>query len=185
MQEPFLVDEMALEVGASVGISRFPADGQDPHSLLRHADVAMYAAKEAHSGCKVYAAGLDRHSVRRLNVLSDFRRALATDEIVVYYQPIVAHRRRLTFTAPRGSSAGSTPSWGFSRRRTFIQLVEQTGLIGPLTRHVLERAIEQCAAWRRAGQDLSVAVNLSVRNLLDRDLPRDLERLLTSYHLPP
>ena len=64
VQQPFVVDEMTLEVGVSVGIARFPQDGDDPHSLLRRADVAMYAAKEAHSGCKLYAAALDRHSVR-------------------------------------------------------------------------------------------------------------------------
>ena len=80
---------MTLEVGVSIGIARFPRDGEDPHSLLRSADVAMYAAKEAHAGCKVYAAALDRHSVRRLSVLSEFRRALDSDEIVVFYQPIM------------------------------------------------------------------------------------------------
>jgi EAL domain-containing protein (putative c-di-GMP-specific phosphodiesterase class I) len=64
--------------------------------------------------------------------------------------------------------------------------VEQTGLIGPLTRHVLERSIAQCADWRRNGNpDMSVAVNLSVRNLLDRDLPNEIERLLSAYSLPP
>src|SRR5262249_12102449 len=63
--------------------------------------------------------------------------------------------------------------------------IEQTGLIGPLTRHVLERSIAQCAEWRQQGQQLSVAVNLSVRNLLDRSLPREIERLLDAYSLPP
>ena len=65
VQQPVVVDEMALEVGVSIGVARFPRDGDDPHSLLRSADVAMYAAKEAHAGCKVYAPALDRHSVRR------------------------------------------------------------------------------------------------------------------------
>jgi EAL domain-containing protein (putative c-di-GMP-specific phosphodiesterase class I) len=65
-----------------------------------------------------------------------------------------------------------------------VATVEQTGLIGPLTRHVLERSISECARWRRDGRDLSVAVNLSVRNLLDRDLPKRIERLLTTYALP-
>ena len=74
-------------------MARFPRDGHDPHSLLRSADVAMYAAKEAHSGCKVYAAALDRHSVRRLSVLSEFRRALDSDEIIVFYQPLMADGR--------------------------------------------------------------------------------------------
>ena len=59
------------------------------HTLLRRADVAMYAAKETQSGCKLYSAEQDHHSMRRLSVLSDFRRALASDEIVVHYQPIV------------------------------------------------------------------------------------------------
>ena len=89
VQQPVGVDEMTLEVGVSIGIARFPRDGDDPHSLLRSADVAMYAAKEAHAGCKVYAAALDRHSVRRLSVLSEFRRALDADEVVVFYQPIM------------------------------------------------------------------------------------------------
>ena len=89
VQQPVGVDEMTLEVGVSIGIARFPRDGDDPHSLLRSADVAMYAAKEAHAGCKVYATALDRHSVRKLSVLSDFRRALDTDEVVVFYQPIM------------------------------------------------------------------------------------------------
>jgi EAL domain-containing protein (putative c-di-GMP-specific phosphodiesterase class I) len=66
----------------------------------------------------------------------------------------------------------------------FVETIEQTDLIGPLTRYVLERCIAQCAEWRRSGRDLSVAVNLSVRNLLDRDLPGDIERLLDKYELP-
>ena len=89
VQQPVVVDDLTLDVGVSIGVARFPRDGHDPHSLLRSADVAMYAAKEAHSGCKVYAAALDRHSVRRLSVLSEFRRALDSDEIVVFYQPLM------------------------------------------------------------------------------------------------
>ena len=65
-----------------------------------------------------------------------------------------------------------------------MQTVEQTGLIGPLTRRVLERSIAECASWRKDGRELSVAVNLSVRNLVDRELPKEIERLLTTYSLP-
>ena len=89
VSEPFAVDELSLEVGASIGIARFPEDGDDSHALLRCADIAMYAAKEAQWDYKVYAAEQDQHSVRRLSVLSDIRNALASDEIVVHYQPIV------------------------------------------------------------------------------------------------
>ncbi len=137
----------------------------------------MYAAKEAQSDFKVYAAEQNQHSVRRLSVLSDIRHALASDEIVVHYQPIVdlddlqRHRRRrpgpLAAPGARPDPARSVCADG-----------RADGLIGPLTRHVLERSIAECAAWRKDGRDLSVAVNLSVRNLLDRDLPKEIERLL-------
>ena len=182
VQQPVGVDELLLEVGVSIGIARFPRDGEDPHSLLRSADVAMYAAKEAHAGCKVYAAALDRHSVRKLNVLSDFRRALDSDEIVVFYQPIM----HMDGSRTHGAEAlvrWEHPELGLLPPSDFMPIVEQTGLIGPLTRHVLERAVAQCAAWRQAGQELTVSVNLSVRNLLDPELAGLISNLLTTYRL--
>ncbi len=174
---------MTVEVGASIGVSRFPEDGQDPHTLLRHADVAMYAAKEARSGCKIYAPALDRHSVERLSVIGDFRRALEAGEIVVYYQPVVDVDGYRVHGA-EGLIRWQHPEQGLLPPGAFIPAVEQTALIGPLTRYVLERCIAQCAEWRQAGKDLSVAVNLSVRNLLDRNLPADIELLLATYGLP-
>ena len=184
VQQPVNVDEMTLEVGVSIGIARFPRDGEDPHSLLRSADVAMYAAKEAHAGCKVYATALDRHSVRRLSVLSEFRRALDTDEILVFYQPIM-HMDGLRVHGAEALVRWQHPELGLLPPSDFMPLVEQTGLIGPLTRHVLERAVAQCAAWRQAGEQLTVSVNLSVRNLLDPDLPSLIADLLTIYRLTP
>jgi diguanylate cyclase (GGDEF)-like protein len=181
--EPFSVDELSLEVGASIGIARYPEDGEDSHALLRCADIAMYAAKEAQADYKVYAAEQNQHSVRRLSVLSDIRHALASDQIVVHYQPIV-DLDDLSVTGAEGLVRWQHPELGLIPPGAFVQTVEQTGLIGPLTRHVLERAIAECAAWRKAGRDLSVAVNLSVRNLLDRDLPQEIERLLNTYSLP-
>jgi diguanylate cyclase (GGDEF)-like protein len=183
IKQPMVLDEMTLEVGGSIGISRYPADGDDTHALLRRADVAMYASKAAQSGWKRYAPELDHHSMRRLSVLGDFRRALAADEIVVHYQPIV----ELDDTRLRGAEGlvrWNHPQQGLLLPADFIQTVEQTELIGPLTRHVLERSIAECAQWRAAGHPLTVAVNLSVRNLLDRNLPREIERLLAVYHLP-
>jgi diguanylate cyclase (GGDEF)-like protein len=185
VQEPFIVDdEISIDVGASVGIARFPGDGGDVHTLLRRADVAMYAAKETQTGFKFYAAEHDHNSVQRLNVLSDMRRALGSDELVVHYQPIID----LDDGRVRGAEGlvrWQHPELGLLPPGAFIQAVEQTGLIRPLTRHVLERSIAECAQWRRSGWDLSVAVNLSVRNLLDRDLPKQIDQLLGSYGLEP
>jgi diguanylate cyclase (GGDEF)-like protein len=184
VQEPVRVEEMTLEVGGSIGVARFPRDGDDPHSLLRSADVAMYAAKEAHAQYKIYAATLDRHSVRRLNVLSEFRNALDAGEIQVFYQPIM----RMDGTRVHGAEGlvrWQHPELGLLPPSDFIPIVEQTELIGPLTSYVLERAVVNCARWRRAGHDLTVSVNLSVRNLLDPDLASRIGKLLTRHRLVP
>jgi diguanylate cyclase (GGDEF)-like protein len=184
VQEPVALDEMTVDVGASIGIARFPENGDDPHTLLRRADVAMYAAKEAHAGCRVYEAELDRNSVQRLNLISDFRRALEADEIVVYYQPVV-DVGGTEVQGAEGLIRWQHPERGLLPPGAFVETIEQTELIGPLTRYVLERCIAQCAQWRQSGRGFSVGVNLSVRNLLDRDLPADIEALLAKYDLPP
>jgi EAL domain-containing protein (putative c-di-GMP-specific phosphodiesterase class I) len=77
------------------------------------------------------------------------------------------------------------PDRGLLSPAAFIDAVEQTALIGPLTHHVLDRAIAQCAEWRREGNEMAVAVNLSMRNLLDHDLPKVIETLLSEHSLPP
>ena len=184
VNEPFIVDELSLEVGASIGIARFPEDGEDSHALLRCADIAMYAAKETQTGHKLYSAEQNQHSVQRLNVLSGIRHALAGDEIVVYFQPII-DVEDLRVRGAEGLVRWQHPEHGLIPPGAFVQTVEQTGLIGPLTRHVLERSIHECAQWRRSGREMSVSVNLSVRNLLDPDLPREIARLLDTYSLPP
>jgi diguanylate cyclase (GGDEF)-like protein len=181
--EPFEVDELSLEVGASIGVARYPQDGEDSQALLRCADIAMYAAKEAQADVKLYAAHQNNHSMQRLSLLSGIRRALAGDELVVHYQPIVDLERRRVIGA-EGLVRWEHPEHGLIAPGAFVGSVEQSGLIGPLTRRVLESAIASCAEWRHDGRDMSVAVNLSVRNLLDRDLPLEIERLLQEYEVP-
>ncbi len=184
VSQPFTADELSLEVGASVGVARFPQDGADSHALLRCADIAMYAAKETQTEYKIYDAEQNQHSKRRLGVLSGIRHALLHDEIVVHYQPII-DLDQMRVRGAEGLVRWQHPEHGLIPPGAFVQTVEQTGLIGPLTRHVLERSIAECAAWRKDGREMSVAVNLSVRNLLDRDLPKEIERLLSDYGLPP
>ena len=181
--EPFEVDELSLEVGASIGVAHYPRDGEDSQALLRCADIAMYAAKEAQADIKHYAADQNNHSMRRLSLLSGIRRALAGGELVVHYQPILDLEHRRVIGA-EGLVRWEHPEHGLIAPGSFVHSVEQSGLIGPLTRQVLKTAISGCAQWRRDGREMSVSVNLSVRNLLDRDLPRDIERLLAEHELP-
>jgi diguanylate cyclase (GGDEF)-like protein len=184
VQEPITIEQMTLEIGASIGVARAPLDGEDVHALLRCADVAMYAAKEELSSHRIYEVRLDRHSRRRLTVLSDFRRALDGGELVVHYQPIVDIAESRTCGA-EGLVRWQHPELGLVQPADLIPIAEQSGLIGLLTRQVLERSIAQCAEWRAAGEDLTVAVNLSVRDLLDRGLPGQIDGLLGVHGLPP
>ena len=183
-QEPLVVDELSLELSASIGVARFPQDGDDAHQLLKCADIAMYAAKASQTGITVFTPEHDRHSLRKLNVVADVRRAIDSTEMVVHYQPQIG----LGDMRVHGAEAlvrWQHPELGLLPPSAFISAVEQTGLIGPLTRHVLDRSIEQAADWWHSGRKLSVAVNLSVRNLLDRDLPSDVEKMLGNHDLPP
>jgi diguanylate cyclase (GGDEF)-like protein len=184
VREPFFVEELVLHIDATIGIARFPLDGHDAHTLLRRADIAMYQARERQAGYQLYSADRDRHSMMRMTVRSDFRNALDREEIVVYYQPIVS----LEDLRPHGAEAlvrWRHPRHGLIPPGDFVPIVEQTELIALLSRYVLERAIAQCTEWRAAGHELTVSVNLSVRNLLDTTLPHEIDRLLRTHGLPP
>jgi diguanylate cyclase (GGDEF)-like protein len=181
--QPCVVDELALEIGASVGIARYPRDGTDAQALMRCADIAMYTAKEAQTGCEIFTEEQSQESVRRINVLTDIRRALADHELVVHFQPIV-ELDDFTVRSAEGLVRWQHPELGLIPPGEFVSTIEQSGLIGPLTRYVLEQSLAECSAWRRDGHLVSVAVNLAERNLLDRDLPKDIERMLEAHSLP-
>ena len=184
VREPLAVDELTLGIGASIGISRYPLDGEDVHDMLRRADVAMYSAKENHSSYKLYETALDRYSLRRFTVLNDFRNALESEQFVIHYQPVVA----INGEQVRGAEAlvrWEHPELGMVPPNDFIPIAEQSGLIGSLTHYVLERAVAECKRWRNDGRPLSVSVNLSVRDLLDLDLPGDVASILTAQNLEP
>jgi len=179
-----LIGDISLEVGSSVGIARFPMDGDDAQTLLRRADIAMYAAKEHRDGYRLYEAAHDHHSTRRLSIIGDFRRALTRDEIVVHFQPIVELRSQ-RISGAEALVRWQHPKLGLLEPSAFLQIVEQTGLIGELTRRVLDRSLRECARWRASGHEMTVAVNLSVRNLHDPQLPAEVHRLLARHAIPP
>jgi diguanylate cyclase (GGDEF)-like protein len=185
VREPVVFDDITLEIDASIGIARYPLDGQDAQTLLRRADIAMYSAKEQRDGHRFYEDHQDRHSVSRLSMVGDFRRALEKeDEIVVHFHPIVD----LGTSTVHGAEAlvrWQHPQAGLLQPGSFLGIVEQTGLIGALTNTVLDKAIAECAAWHAAGRDLTVSVNLSVRNLHDPMLTSQVAQMLDHHCLPP
>ncbi len=177
------LEGIGVEIEASVGIALYPTHGEDPETLLQHADVAMYAAKQAHSGHAVYDGAADRYSRDNLGLIADLRRAIDDEELVLHFQPKadVATGRIVGVEA---LVRWEHPERGFLFPDAFIPLAENTGLIRPLTLHVLDRALAQCRTWGDEGLDLGMAVNVSTRNLLDLTLPDQVDTLLELHGVP-
>jgi diguanylate cyclase (GGDEF)-like protein/PAS domain S-box-containing protein len=184
LEQPVVVDGLSLPAEGSIGIAMFPKHGSDVDTLLRHADVAMYSAKEDKAGYLFYDNSRSESDPARLTLVSELRRAIEEHELVLHYQPKAA----LESGAVRSVEAllrWNHPTRGLVGPDEFIPLAQQTGLIKPLTLYVLEEALGQCQAWQREGMRLGMAVNLSVRNLLDAEFPEQVRRLLDKHGVDP
>jgi diguanylate cyclase (GGDEF)-like protein len=183
LEVPYQVDGVLLELGASIGAAVSPEHADNGTLLLQRADSSMYAAKRDATGVELYSSDRDDNSQRRLGMATELRRAIERDELLVYYQPKVSLRTGRVVGA-EALARWIHPQHGFVPPDEFIPIAEQTGLIRPLTDHILRAALEQCAAWRASGHDVGVAVNLSVRSLVDLDLPETVRRMLQETGVP-
>ena len=184
LEEPCIVDGYPVQIDVSIGASLYPTQANDAMTLLRRADMTMYTVKQVHDGYGLFQSAFEQYNPQRLTLISELRRAIATGELRLYYQPKI----ELTSRAVRSVEAlvrWQHPSRGMIPPDQFIPLAEQTGLIGPLSRWVLEEAARQCREWLRAGYKLSVAINLSACNLRDAMLPKTIAGLLERYAIPP
>jgi diguanylate cyclase (GGDEF)-like protein len=183
MEAPIEVDGVCLDVDASIGIAMSGAHGDDVETLLQNADIAMYSAKERGLGVCVYDASLNDHSPERLGLLGQLRRAMDNGELVLQFQP------KISLPGARVCGVEALVRWEHPQRGLilpgdFIPLAERTPLIRPLTRHVVDAALAQCARWRDAGRYLTVAVNISARNLLDEHFVDEVQELLVRWRVP-
>jgi|GEM_PF-346950 len=184
LRQEFDVDGFFTEISASIGISIAPTQAQDVSTMMRYADVAMYRAKTEMSGLSLYNAEYDPHSPKRLAMMGELGRAIREDQLCLNYQPKVCLETG-KFYGFEALLRWNHPELGFVPPGEFIPIVEMTSLIHPMTSWVLEKSIEQCRAWHDRGLVISVAVNLSARNLLDDNIPKQVLRLLQEYQLPP
>ena len=180
---PFLVDAISLEMEVSIGIAISPDHGTNIDTLLQHADIGMYDAKGSRAGLAVYAAETDARTRGRLGLLSQLRTGVNDPtQLVVHYQP----KADMLTGEVRGVEAlvrWQHPTDGLILPADFIPLAEQSGLIHPLTEHVLTQALTQICEWDKAGLTLPVAVNVSTRCLLDTNFPSLVSRLLREHHV--
>ncbi len=180
LHRPVDVDGIDIELDASIGLAWYPDHGSDVDTLLQRADVAMYRAKAIHHPLVTYRAEDDYHSPERLVIAADLRRALAADQLVLHYQPQVelGHGRPV---AAEGLVRWHHPQRGLLGPPEFIEVAERTGLIKDLTYRVLDLGLNDLRMWNDGGRKLSLSLNVSVRSLLDRRFPEEVEKLLSRH----
>ena len=183
LERPFMVQRLPIEVSASVGMAVAPEHGTEAESLLRHADSAVHAARKLGGGASVvYSPQCEPYDPSQLALLGELRRALDGNELHLHYQPKVDLKTRSVVGA-EALLRWAHPKRGFVPPGEFIPLAEQTGLIRPLTRWVLDRAAGEARAWERAGRQIPVAVNISARSLHDGRIVDDVEEALLTHDL--
>lgn len=179
----FEVEGLRTEIGASIGVAIFPDQAQDVSTLMRFADVAMYRAKTCLQGVAVYDSAFDPHSPKRLELMGALGRAIRENQLLLHFQPKI----QLSSNRVYGFEAllrWNHPDLGFIPPADFIPIAEHSNLIYPMTLWVLENGIRHCKHWLDQGFEISMAMNLSARNLLDDRIALDLKRLLRQYELP-
>ena len=180
--ENFILNAQEVSLGVSIGVAVFPDHGEDQDALIRHADVAMYDAKRNGTGIVVYNPEFDQYTQRRLTLMADLRSAIEHDQLVLHYQP------QINLATNRVESVEALVRWhhpqqGLIPPDHFIHIAESSGVIQLLTDWVLSAAIKQWRQWKDAGTNLQIAINLSVKNLINEELPETLEALCTLYNV--
>ncbi len=184
LELPFVVEGQVLDVGASIGIALYPTHGTDVRTLLRGADVAMYAAKENQSGYSFHQRQTTGRTPDQLALGAELRVAIERGQLELYYQPKL-HLRSGLMTRAEVLIRWNHPQRGFLTPSEFIPLAERTGLIRPLTDWLLDHALEQCRTWQAIGAPVHVAVNISAKSLLDQNLPQKVHAALAKWKVDP
>ncbi|MBW3594618.1 MAG: bifunctional diguanylate cyclase/phosphodiesterase [Actinobacteria bacterium] len=184
LEKPFMIGDVPVEISASFGIALSPGHGRDAKTLIWHASAALGAAKE--SGTRVEFYSPDRHELNaeKIAMAAELRGAIEDRELVLFYQP------KSSMNGGGIHAAEALVRWVHPHRGMippdeFIPLAEQTDLMKPLTMYVVAEAAKQVAEWRNRGLDMSVAVNISARNLSDVEFPNDIVAVLERHGADP
>ncbi|EDL63841.1 hypothetical protein BSG1_13231 [Bacillus sp. SG-1] len=184
--KPIDISGQDFFVTPSIGISMYPDDGMDQETLIKHADTAMYLAKDrGKNNFQFYNRNLNRNTTRKMDLENELRKALELQQLVLFYQPKV----NLETGEVLGVEAlirWEHPTLGMVSPAEFIPLAEETGLIVPIGKWVLWEACRQSKEWKKSGIGcISVAVNISVRQLQDDDFVQHVQQAMKDTGLEP
>jgi diguanylate cyclase (GGDEF)-like protein/PAS domain S-box-containing protein len=180
LNRPFDVSGVSFAPGAHVGAALYPAHGTSQDALIQHATVAAFQASRSGKNFVVYSAANDPYKTQRLAMLGEFRHAVESGQLVLYCQPKALIATGAVIAA-EALVRWRHPQYGLVSPADFIPLIEPTELVQPLTEWMLENAISQCYRWRERGIVIPLAVNLSARNLQERNLAELINDLLITW----
>jgi diguanylate cyclase (GGDEF)-like protein/PAS domain S-box-containing protein len=186
VMKPVVILGQECRVTASIGVCLHPDDGQDDQSIMKHADMAMYLAKEeGKNNFQFFTSRMKPHSIERLTLETNLRRALELEEFSLHYQAKVNFRSG-AITGVEALLRWHNPELGSVAPARFIPLAEETGLIVPIGKWVLRTACAQSVAWQKQGLPaVRMSVNLSMRQMNDEGLVREIESVLAETGLKP
>jgi diguanylate cyclase (GGDEF)-like protein/PAS domain S-box-containing protein len=183
-REPLQIEDQTLDIAVSIGCALYPDHGDDASMLMRHADIAMYAAKRTGSVYAFYGPELATNDEDRLDLMHDLRRAFKGDQLTLHFQPL------LNLKTGRVGEVEALVRWnhpvhGQLPPDRFIPAAEESGLIAPLSWWVLDEALRCCAEWKEEGLDVGVAVNFSARTLHDQQMATEIAAILEKRNVDP
>jgi len=183
LKEVFEMDDTQLYVTASIGVVSYPEHGKNAQALLRLADIAMYVAKRNKTGYEVYNPEVDEHSVARLELTNELRKAIEENSLDIYYQPVLDLSQNKV-VGVEALCRWFHPSLGNIPPDKFIPIAEQAGLINDLTCWMLDHSIAQLTEWHKINSDLSVAVNISAYSFRNNNFVSNIRNMLDKYDYP-
>jgi EAL domain-containing protein (putative c-di-GMP-specific phosphodiesterase class I) len=186
LSQPFLIGTQEIYTSASIGITIYPIDSEDPETLLKYADTAMYQAKEkGRNNCQFYTGSMNAAAVERFTIENQLRKGLARHEFQLYYQAQVDTRRRRV-VGMEALVRWAHPEKGLVPPLSFIPLAEETGLIVPIGQWILQTACEQNRIWQTAGlPPVRMTVNISSVQFREKHFVESVMNTLTEIGLEP
>jgi diguanylate cyclase (GGDEF)-like protein/PAS domain S-box-containing protein len=181
---PLELEGYTVDVEISIGMVLYPDHGEDANTLMVRTEMAMGAAKSAHSRIAAYDTKLEQYTLEHLQLAGELRHAITQNELALYYQPKINMKEK-RIIGVEALVRWQHPDRGFMAPGLFIPMAEQTGLIHPLTYWVINEALAQLSRWHQQGLKLIIAVNMAVQNLLDANLVDVIAKGLQDWEVEP
>jgi diguanylate cyclase (GGDEF)-like protein len=181
---PYLIQGIHLDIDASFGITKYPEHAKTASGIMQCADIALHQCKLSHHNSIMFEPDMNNHSVQRLQLMTELRKAIESDQLTLYYQPKIL-LSSMTFTSVECLARWIHPEFGVISPDQFIPIAEQSGAIRDLTHWAIKTALFQQQRWQEQGLDLNIAVNISALDLIDLSLPSYVSDLLASTGSSP